>query len=202
LTVSSAPSPTTVRTRHNGGIQRETNAGSSAGIMTRSHSTNGPHTFLATTPVRRPPSTHTLPFDRGHLPATAPPTPTRGHILSCVTIGDSDEDYHPWHKNYKPSSSQPQSNGHAEAAVKAMKNLVKKNRVDGRLDEDGFDRSMLEWRITPRTEDSIAPSQWLLGRLQRTYLPAHASAYDRTSKRRMMSADGGRNAKPPHRIGY
>ncbi|QQP54221.1 Uncharacterized protein FKW44_006983 [Caligus rogercresseyi] len=86
----------------------------------------------------------------------------------------------------------PQSNGHAEAAVKAMKNLVKKNWVDGRLDEDGFDRSVLEWRNTPRTEDGIAPSQWLLGRLQRTYLPAHASVYDKTSKRRMMSAEGER----------
>ena len=43
----------------------------------------------------------------------------------------------------------PQSSGHAEAAVKAMKSLVKKIVNGGRLDDENFLHALLEWRNTP-----------------------------------------------------
>ena len=42
-----------------------------------------------------------------------------------------------------------QSNGHAEAAVKAMKTLVAKTTSGGNLDTDEFHLGLLEWRNTP-----------------------------------------------------
>ena len=38
----------------------------------------------------------------------------------------------------------PQSNGHAEAAVKAMENLVQKSAPNGHLDTDAFQQGLLE----------------------------------------------------------
>lgn len=75
------------------------------------------------------------------------------------------------------SAYHPQSNGHAEAAVKTLKALVKKNWKTNSLDRESFDLALLEWRNTPRS-DGISPAQWLTGRTQRTLLPACNSVYD------------------------
>ncbi|TRY72232.1 hypothetical protein TCAL_14895 [Tigriopus californicus] len=72
------------------------------------------------------------------------------------------------------SAFHPQSNGHAEAAVKMLKNLVKKHWISGRLDREGFDAALLEWRNIPR-EDGKSPAQWLFGFNLRTRIPSHPS---------------------------
>ena len=66
----------------------------------------------------------------------------------------------------------PQSNGHAEAAVKAMKSLVKKTVNGGRLDDEKFLHALLEWRNTPRN-DGMSPAQVVFGNSLRTLIPAH-----------------------------
>lgn len=81
-----------------------------------------------------------------------------------------------------------QSNGHAEAAVKAMKDLVKKSWSNGRLDQNVFDTALLEWRNTPRSEDGKAPSQWMFGYLQRTLVPAASKAYERVDGKTLNDA--------------
>ena len=43
----------------------------------------------------------------------------------------------------------PQSDGHAEAGVKAMKSLIAKTTVNGDLDTDIFRQALLECRNTP-----------------------------------------------------
>ena len=42
------------------------------------------------------------------------------------------------------------SNGHAEAAVKAMKHLVAKTAEHGNLDCNGFSSGLIEWVNTPK----------------------------------------------------
>ena len=69
-----------------------------------------------------------------------------------------------------------QSNGHAEAAVKAMKSLVAKTTVNGDLDCDSFRQGLLEWRNTPR-KDGKSPAEILFGHPQRTLVPAHHSMF-------------------------
>ncbi|KAG1683501.1 hypothetical protein GQR58_009944 [Nymphon striatum] len=76
------------------------------------------------------------------------------------------------------SAHYPQSNGHAEAAVKSMKMLVKKCWDNGRLNQDLFNSGLLEWRNTPKM-DGKSPSQWLFGRLLRTFAPACGIVYSR-----------------------
>ena len=44
----------------------------------------------------------------------------------------------------------PQSNGQAEAAVKAMKKLIKTRFENDNIDADGFQQALLEWRYTPQ----------------------------------------------------
>ena len=50
----------------------------------------------------------------------------------------------------------PQSNGHAEAAVKAMKTLLRKTSPNGWLDNPAFLQGLLEWRNTPK-KDGMSP---------------------------------------------
>ena len=70
----------------------------------------------------------------------------------------------------------PQSNGHAEAAVKAVKRLVQKATVGGDLDTDDFAAGLLELRNTPRA-DGRSPAQILYGHPLRSAVPAHHRAF-------------------------
>ena len=70
----------------------------------------------------------------------------------------------------------PQSNGHAEAAVKAMKLLIRKTTSNGNLDVDEFQRGLLEWRNTPAA-DRLSPAQKLFGRTLPSFVMAHHSSF-------------------------
>lgn len=62
--------------------------------------------------------------------------------------------------NIKHELSSPyhsQSNGHAEAAVKAMKHLLLKSN-----NWLTFKKSLFKWRNVPRS-DGLSPAQWLFG---------------------------------------
>lgn len=70
----------------------------------------------------------------------------------------------------------PQSNGHAEAAVKAMKALVMKTAPSGDLDIDAFRQALLEWRNTPR-QHGRSPAQIVFGHPLRSLIPTHRRAF-------------------------
>ncbi|XP_043209539.1 uncharacterized protein LOC122374691 [Amphibalanus amphitrite] len=70
----------------------------------------------------------------------------------------------------------PQSNGHAEAAVKNVKRLIKKTTQHGDLDTDEFVHALLELRNTPRA-DGRSPAQVLFGHPLRSAVPAHHRAF-------------------------
>ena len=76
-----------------------------------------------------------------------------------------------------PSSAHyPQSNGQAEAAVKAAKNLVIKEAAAGDLNTDAFRQALLEFRNTPRAcGRSLA--EMLYGHQLRSIVSAHWSAF-------------------------
>ncbi|XP_069985586.1 uncharacterized protein [Penaeus vannamei] len=70
-----------------------------------------------------------------------------------------------------------QSNGHAEAAVKAVKHFIMKVSPSGNIkDCEAFDRGLLEIRNTPRP-DGRSPTQILYGRQLRSCVPAHAKSF-------------------------
>ena len=84
------------------------------------------------------------------------------------------EEYCKKHK-IKPELSSPynpQSNGHAEAGVKAVKYLLQKHDGDWEEFRDG----LREYRNTPRG-DGISPAMLFFGRTQRTWLPRLPGAY-------------------------
>ena len=82
-----------------------------------------------------------------------------------------------WGVSHRQSSPHnPQSNGHAEAAVKAMKHLVAKSTQNGNLNDEEFDAALLEWRNTP-TEGGLSPAQILFGHPLRSLVPAHRSSF-------------------------
>ena len=70
----------------------------------------------------------------------------------------------------------PQANGHAEAAVKAVKRLVKKTTSNGQLDCDAFAEGLLELRNSPRA-DGRSAAQVLYGHPLRSTVPAHHRAF-------------------------
>lgn len=70
----------------------------------------------------------------------------------------------------------PQSNGHAEAAVKAVKHLILKTAPSGNIDCEDFDRGLLELRNTP-TPAGRSPAQILYGHPLRTCVPAHPLSF-------------------------
>ena len=85
-----------------------------------------------------------------------------------------------WQVQHSTSSPHyPQSSGHAEAAVKAMKSLVLKTTSDGNLDVDEFRCALLEWRNTPPPppppprENGQSPGQALFGRPLSSFVTAH-----------------------------
>ncbi|XP_076060283.1 uncharacterized protein LOC143036605 [Oratosquilla oratoria] len=70
----------------------------------------------------------------------------------------------------------PQSNGHAEAAVKAIKHLILKVAPSGNIDCEEFDRGLLELRNTPNFTGR-SPAQVLYGHPLRSCVPAHPDAF-------------------------
>ena len=74
------------------------------------------------------------------------------------------------------SPNYPQSNGHAEAAVKAMKTLITKTTQNGDLDVESFQRGFLEWRNTP-SSDGRSPAQKLFGKPLPSFLLAHHRSF-------------------------
>ena len=70
----------------------------------------------------------------------------------------------------------PQSNGHAEAAVKSVKHLIMKVAPTGNIDCEDFDRGLLEVRNTPN-HSGRSPAQVLYGHPLRTCVPAHPASF-------------------------
>ena len=75
----------------------------------------------------------------------------------------------------------PQSNGHAEAAVKNMKQLLAKHGSDW----ESFEIAQFEWRNTPR-QGQKSPAELMFHRRQKTLLPGSG-----------VSPGAGRGAAPP-----
>ena len=67
----------------------------------------------------------------------------------------------------KSSPGHHQSNGKAEAAVKILKNLMRKSKESN---SDPYE-ALLEFRNTPRQDTNLSPAQMLFGRATRTLLP-------------------------------
>ena len=72
----------------------------------------------------------------------------------------------------------PQSNGHAEAAVKSVKHLILKTAPSGNIDCEEFDRGLLELRNTPNITGR-SPSQILYGHPLRSCVPAHPQSFSK-----------------------
>lgn len=82
-----------------------------------------------------------------------------------------------WGINHVVSSPHyPQSNGHAEAAVKNVKHLILKTAPSGNTDTEDFDRALLELRNTP-TATGRSPAQVLYGHPLRSCVPAHPASF-------------------------
>ena len=79
-------------------------------------------------------------------------------------------------RHQKSTPHYPQSNGLAEAAVKAVKDLIYKTSVNGDLDLDSFQRGLLELRNTPRL-DGRSPAQILYGRPLSSFIVANHRAF-------------------------
>ncbi|XP_069985567.1 uncharacterized protein [Penaeus vannamei] len=72
-------------------------------------------------------------------------------------------------------SSSP-SNGHAEAAVKSTKYLIMKTAPSGNIDNEDFDRGLLELRNIPNATGR-SPAQIFYGRPLRSCVPAHPESF-------------------------
>ena len=82
-----------------------------------------------------------------------------------------------WGVRHQMSSPHyPQSNGHAEASVKAMKSLIAKTTMNGDLDMDAFRQALLEWRNTPDASGR-SPAQKLYGQPLQSFVFAHSSSF-------------------------
>lgn len=74
------------------------------------------------------------------------------------------------------SPHHPQSNGHAEAAVKSVKHLILKIAPTGNIHNEEFHRGLLEMRNTP-THSGPSPAQIIHGHPLRTGVPAHPALF-------------------------
>lgn len=70
----------------------------------------------------------------------------------------------------------PQSNGHAEAAVKSVKHLILTTAPSGNIDTEEFARGLLELRNAPNFTGR-SPAQHLYGRPLRSCVPAHPESF-------------------------
>lgn len=84
---------------------------------------------------------------------------------------------HRWNVSHVVTSPHyPQSNGHAEASVKAIKHLIMKAAPNGNIQSEEFLRGLLEVRNTPNCTGR-SPAQMIYGHPLRTCVPAHPAAY-------------------------
>ena len=96
-----------------------------------------------------------------------------------------------WGVNSVTSSPHyPQSNGHAEASVKAMKRLVKRcwDARTGNVNSDQWAKALLQWRNTPR-DNGLSPAQVVFGHPARDSLPVHKRAFAPEWQRHVHEAD-------------
>jgi hypothetical protein len=82
----------------------------------------------------------------------------------------------------------PQSNGHAEAAVKAVKELVLKLAPSGDLSSEEFLDGLLEFRNPPH-ETGLSPAKIVFGHQLRSIVPAHRSSYASQWKKVMAARE-------------
>ena len=82
----------------------------------------------------------------------------------------------------------PQSNGHAEAAVKAMKRLVTKSTEAANIDSDEFCEGLLEWLNTPKVH-GLSPAEILYGSKITSIVPATFRTFADSWKEKFESWD-------------
>ena len=80
--------------------------------------------------------------------------------------------------HFVTSPHYPQSNGHAEAAVKSVKHLILKTAPSGNIDSEEFNRGLLELRNTPSVTGR-SPAQILYGHPLRSCVPAHPASFSK-----------------------
>ena len=96
----------------------------------------------------------------------------------------------------KSSPYHPQSNGHAEAAVKNAKHLLKKCLKTG----EPFSRAFSQWKATPRA-DGFSPAAMFLGRQPRTLTPSIAPSsidLDKAAKARRRTQEQEKDKHDEH----
>ena len=71
----------------------------------------------------------------------------------------------------------PQSNGKAEATVKAMKKLISAAWSGRSINWDKLSRALLQYRNTPCRKDGFSPAQKLFGHPVQDTLPAHRRSF-------------------------
>ena len=106
-----------------------------------------------------------------------------------------------WGVQHEMSSPHyPQSNGFAEAAVKAMKTLVRQCWETNlrTVNADKWAKGLLQWRNTPRA-DGLSPAQVVYGHPVRDTLPVHKRAFAPEWQRSIKEADE-RAATIHHRL--
>ena len=70
----------------------------------------------------------------------------------------------------------PQSNGHTEAAVKPMKQLIAKTTTNGNLNNDEYCAGLLEYKNTPM-RGTLSPAEIVFGHPLISLVPAHHSTF-------------------------
>ena len=106
-------------------------------------------------------------------------------------------------KHELSSSCNPQSNGHAEQAVRTIEGLLKKTNSFRE-----FKMALTEWRNTPRY-DGLSPAQWFCGYPQLSSTPAASNAYNRVTDEKLAQhanrrgggrQSWGRGSKKPQNV--
>ena len=133
-----------------------------------------PYVFSCTTPAS---SSQLVSFLRKLFADTGVPTVLRTDGGPQFTSSRVRSFLTRWGVEHRISSPHyPQSNGHAEAAVKVVKKLLLTTTQNGDLDNDAFARGLLELRNTPRG-DGRSPSQVLFGHPLRSSVPTHYRSF-------------------------
>ena len=93
-----------------------------------------------------------------------------------------------WGVNHVTSTPHfPQSNGHAEASVKAMKALIIKcwDHQTQSINRDKWAHGLLQWCNTPRSS-GLSPAQIVFGHPSRDALPVHSELLPQSGKRQPL----------------